>query len=477
MKKLLSIFSIMLLASTVFLGSCKKSDSAAPTIDPYGIEDYDFIQLTNDNASLPVRIAGGDDRSIDSITVNVYKFGSTTLVTHNILRTVTSNNLPSFTISIPFPLPTAGAPSGVYTIEYTIYDRAGKKTTKSYNVNISNLQTAVVTPCVFPSLPLPAGKNVWFMVTCPANTPADADLYVSGDFESWSGGGNPSYKFTKVSQTCFYIALNLTGSNQFKVTRGSWGTVMKGANGEELNNLTWNGQSVQTYTVPNWVDRIVLPPTTIPTAAIATGNMTVVADVNDTDPNQSYYLVKQGATSLTGAVPMIRISTGGNATSKLAAKVPKDATAKYVVAKNTADNTGINAYGYEQVAVWDGKTNPVYLNVDRYKPQGQIIAPFPDLFIVGGATPGGWNNPVPVPQQKFTSTGAGKYSLTLALTNSNGGYLLLPSNGDWSYKWGMKGDALSGNVVWQGPDFSPPANGNYKIEVDFYRGTYTLTKQ
>ncbi len=103
------------------------------------------------------------------------------------------------------------------------------------------------------------------------------------------------------------------------------------------------------------------------------------------------------------------------------------------------------------------------------------------LFLVGSATPGGWNNPVPVPSQQFTQTSPTFYTLTVPLIGG-GSYLFLPVNGDWSAKFGGIGSNNTNNT--SGDDFkpgggdllAPTASGNYKIDVDFQKGKFTLTK-
>ena len=103
------------------------------------------------------------------------------------------------------------------------------------------------------------------------------------------------------------------------------------------------------------------------------------------------------------------------------------------------------------------------------------------LFLVGGATPGGWSNPVPEPAQEFTKVSATLYVITVALT-ANESYLFLPVNGSWSAKYGFNGSNNNNNV--NGDDFkaeggdvkAPGASGTYKIEVDFQRGKFTVTK-
>jgi len=103
------------------------------------------------------------------------------------------------------------------------------------------------------------------------------------------------------------------------------------------------------------------------------------------------------------------------------------------------------------------------------------------LFLVGGASPGGWSNPVPEPAQEFTKLSSTVYELKVVL-NANESYLFLPVNGSWSAKYGFAGANNANNV--NGDDFraeggdmkAPAASGNYKIEVDFQRGKFTLTK-
>jgi hypothetical protein len=103
------------------------------------------------------------------------------------------------------------------------------------------------------------------------------------------------------------------------------------------------------------------------------------------------------------------------------------------------------------------------------------------LYLVGNASPGGWNNPVPVPSQEFTRVSPTFYQLTVPLTGGNS-YLFLPLNGDWGVKYGAIGGNNSNNVneddfrIGGGDLLAPAASGNYKIEVDFQRGKFKLTK-
>jgi starch-binding outer membrane protein SusE/F len=103
------------------------------------------------------------------------------------------------------------------------------------------------------------------------------------------------------------------------------------------------------------------------------------------------------------------------------------------------------------------------------------------LYLVGDASPGGWNNPVPTPSQEFTKVSNTMYEITVALSGGKS-LLFLPLNGDWGDKYGWAG-SNNGNIPEGdnlrrgGGDIKvPAASGNYKISVDFQLGKFTITK-
>ena len=104
------------------------------------------------------------------------------------------------------------------------------------------------------------------------------------------------------------------------------------------------------------------------------------------------------------------------------------------------------------------------------------------LFIVGGATPGGWNNPVPVPSQQLTRINSAQFELASINLKAGEKYLLLPTNGDWSRKFGAEnggasGIELGGPMKPEGADIpAPTVTGNYKLTVDFLTNTYKLVR-
>jgi hypothetical protein len=114
------------------------------------------------------------------------------------------------------------------------------------------------------------------------------------------------------------------------------------------------------------------------------------------------------------------------------------------------------------------------------------------LFIVGSATPGGWNSPVPEPSQALTQINSSQFTVTLPFVAA-GQYLLLPTNSTSAnnftnkYAVGNSNNAANSGIFGYNPNganadfnnnFNGPANaGNYKLTVDFLQNTYTLTSQ
>ncbi len=133
-------------------------------------------------------------------------------------------------------------------------------------------------------------------------------------------------------------------------------------------------------------------------------------------------------------------------------------------------------------ATLSGGSQPLFSNVLKIviTPYLDVVYPVPaNLFIVGSATPGGWNNPVPVPSQKLTKVGSTTFTITLPLTGGQS-YLLLPVNGDWNAKYGCWGgnnsnNPNSDNFQPQGGDIlAPPVSNTYTITLEFKTGKFTV---
>lgn len=139
-----------------------------------------------------------------------------------------------------------------------------------------------------------------------------------------------------------------------------------------------------------------------------------------------------------------------------------------------------------------GGTEPLVSNVLKFTVTPFAIPPkvtppvSGNLFIVGSAVAGGWNNPVPVPSQQFTQVSSTDYQITIPVIG-DGEYKFLSVNGSWDSdkQWSIKTEQASGDPstlnydLWPngGNARAPLQNGTYKIDVDFQRGKVTLTKQ
>lgn len=181
--------------------------------------------------------------------------------------------------------------------------------------------------------------------------------------------------------------------------------------------------------------------------------------------------------------------TGGN--EYLVLPVNGDWSNKFSVANKTI--TGLSAGGDFGFNLNDNFPGPAtsgwYLITFDFQQGKFSCVPFTgpalptDLFIVGDATPGGWNNPVPVPSQQFTRVNSSEFTLTLNSVVGAKEYLLLPVNGSWANKYSVANKTLTG--LNAGGDFGynlndnfpgPTVSGNYKFDVNFATAKFKVTK-
>ncbi|MBA2249479.1 MAG: SusE domain-containing protein [Chitinophagaceae bacterium] len=127
-------------------------------------------------------------------------------------------------------------------------------------------------------------------------------------------------------------------------------------------------------------------------------------------------------------------------------------------------------------------SNTIKLQVTPYKIPPKVALPSSGkLFLVGDASDGGWNNPVPVPSQEFAQIDETIWGGIFHLTGGKQ-FLILPVNGDWTHKFAISNNGAA--TLNQTGDFGfdlgdnfpgPTATGFYKIVVDFQSGKYTVT--
>ena len=135
-------------------------------------------------------------------------------------------------------------------------------------------------------------------------------------------------------------------------------------------------------------------------------------------------------------------------------------------------------------------TNKVSFKVSPFAPPPKVAIPVNnEIWLVGGASEGNWNNPLAEPyltNQKFTKLSETKYELVTNL-KPNEGYLVLPAMGSWSTKYCLEDGVDRGSTVdggsfvfkgGGGQDFlSPSPGGTFKLTYDFQLGRFTVVRQ
>ncbi|GAA4342631.1 SusE domain-containing protein [Flaviaesturariibacter amylovorans] len=109
------------------------------------------------------------------------------------------------------------------------------------------------------------------------------------------------------------------------------------------------------------------------------------------------------------------------------------------------------------------------------------------LFLTGSAAPLSWMSggdpeaSAVNAGQRFTQVSPTKYVINSIQLNGGQSMLFVPTYGDWGDKYGFTGGGNANNTSGDtfrrgGNDIkAPAASGNYKIEVDFQLGTFTVT--
>lgn len=477
--KYLNKISLFLAAALLpILWSCS-SDVIDPQIQGLEIQNFDAVQVTNSQPFVVVPIEV-NATSLGRVDVTITPEGGTEAVASNSITSMTGDGLTRVSLQIPFPTPDV-APSGVYTVTTTVVGKDDKTSSTSYTINLVNNQQVPI--CTFEDEDLPAGTNTWIYVSTPAPVPSGDNVYVTGSFEGWSGGGNPAYAMTRVSDQCFKIAVQLSTDDEFKITRGDWGREMRDESGSGTNagNISYEGASPMRYTVYNWADLPTINydlPEVLPNEAIKSGMLTAVFQLaGSIDKTATYHVVPEGASDLSQAVLAYPVE----GTNKVAAAVARTEGVNYVLIEGDdlnkvgkTPNTPLGAFGPGDnlKVTWDGQTNPALSGEITYFEQETLAG---DIYIMGGGTPSGWTN-TPPESQKFTETSPGVYEVTVDLTTDI--FSIVTVYGNWNPRFGKdSGDFNSGNLGY-GNDVNfdaPPAAGTYKVVVDLNTATYTVT--
>lgn len=197
------------------------------------------------------------------------------------------------------------------------------------------------------------------------------------------------------------------------------------------------------------------------------------------DSSTVKYIIEIDSSGRNFAKEVTRTITGTRSTSFLAKEL-NNILLGFGFAYNTTYNIDVRVTSSYSNNNQRYQSNVVTIGYKTYVVPPKVVPPSSNkLFLVGSATAGGWDNPVPLPAQGFTRVDSVTYQGTFYL-NGGGEYLLLPVNGDWTHKFSVADKTLPGLSAGGsfGADLSdnipgPAATGMYKITVDFQHGTFT----
>jgi hypothetical protein len=347
--------------------------------------------------------------------------------------------------------------------------------------------------------------------TTIAPTPADSSNNVLAI--SWT---NPHYA-TDSATELYSIQIDSSGRNFSKaITIAVSGALVDSLTAKQINTIALgfgfsynvaynmdirvissyanNNQQLTSNTITVSYTPYVIPPKVPPPTS---GLLFLVGSVTQgtawSNPVQSPTAVYQfervdsvdyaGVFNLTAAGQFLVVPVNGSWTNKFATADNSESGTGGSFAYNASNNfTGPATAGW--YTIWFNFQAGTY----TITPYTQPIIP-DSLFVVGNATAGGWNNPVPDPGQAMTQLNSTQFSITLPLSAA-GQYLLLPTNGSWTNKFAVNNNntpPASGGAFGYNPNstqngtwntnFNGPANaGTYTIIADFLNYTYTVTQ-
>lgn len=189
------------------------------------------------------------------------------------------------------------------------------------------------------------GTLATFFVQAPANTPAGSEIWLSGNLAvlgEWNGAG-VKLEPTLDGRYAATVPIAPNTPCEFKVTRGSWATVEKGPNGEELPNRTFRmgerSTRVDTLVVANWADILSRPP-----EQVLTGNVRYLRDVNSQILNRRrdiiVWLPPDYETNTSRRYPVLYMHDGQNlmdASTAFAGEWNVDETAQRLVGESRVE--------------------------------------------------------------------------------------------------------------------------------------------
>jgi hypothetical protein len=323
-------------------------------------------------------------------------------------------------------------------------------------------------------------------------SPVPANLFIVGD--ATPGGWNnpvpvPSQQFTKIDAYKFSITLGLNGGKSylFLPVNGDWGHKYGFVGANNTNSVNGDdfkpeggdmkapaATGIYRILVDFQTNKWTVTPVTLPTNLYIVGDATGGGWSNPVPvPSQQFTQLDTYTfglvTTLTTGKSFLFLPVNGDWNHKFGGSSDGSSLSKLLT---DGDVPGSNTPA-------PSVTGQYLITVNFFTGTYSVVPYSGNLFIVGDATPGGWNNPVPVPSQQFTETSLGIFQLTGIQLTGGKSYLFLPYNGDWNYKFGGTGANNANNVngdalKYGGADMKAPATGTYTITVNFRTMSWTV---
>jgi hypothetical protein len=209
-----------------------------------------------------------------------------------------------------------------------------------------------------------------------------------------------------------------------------------------------------------------------------------------TDSGTYKYVIEIDSADRNFSKKVTRTVTGTRSTSFLAKEI-NEILIGFGFAFNTEYNVDVRVVSSYPNNNEQYASNVLKMKMTAYKIPPKVLPPTTnELFIVGNATPGMWDNPVPTPNQKLVRMDSVTYGAVLEL-NAGGQYLLLPVNTNvWTAKYGVMDNTLPGLSAGgefgfrldPDPNFNqnfpgPATAGWYRMIYDFQGGRFTVTEE
>lgn len=334
-------------------------------------------------------------------------------------------------------------------------------------------------------------------VTVTTYVPVPDNLYIVGDATpgGWSNPVPlPSQQFTKVDTYSFSITigLNAGGSYLLLPVNGDWGHKYGGTSatgGTLLKDGAVPGSNTPAPATSGVYKIVVNFQTNTYTVTQITvpSNLYIVGDATDGGWNNPVPVPSQQFTRIDPVTFALVLNLTAGKSYLL---LPQNGDWGHKFGGAT-DGTGSGGGALKADGDVPGSNTPspattgLYKIVVNFATNSYTVTPYTgptNLYIVGDATAGGWNNPVPIPSQQFTKITPTEFRLTTTLTGGKS-YLLLPLNGNWDHKFGGSTDGTEagggtlladGNVPGSNTP-SPAASGTYTIDVNLLTWKYTVT--